>query len=94
MIFRKYSIYPITLSLEYKKKRRIKTYIDQHVSRLSDKELVQEPQEHPNSSARNIRTSCYNHTFSKRKLAAPGENALFLSNSANKFASMDYSIIW
>jgi len=75
-------------------KQGMKTYIGQHGSHLNDKESAREPQGHLSSLTRNTRTSCCNRTSSKRRLIAPGENALSWSNLADMFASMDYSAIW
>jgi len=75
------------------KNKEIKTYIGQHASHLSDKESAREPQERPSFLAHNTKTSCCNHTSSKRRLAALDENALFWSSSADTFALMDYSTV-
>lgn len=82
------------IQMSKKKHQKIKTYIGQHASRLSDKESARELRGHPSSLARNTRTSCCNRTSSRRRLTVLDENALSWSNSADTFASMDCSIIW
>lgn len=75
-------------------KKNRKFYIGRLVNRLNDKESARELRGHPSSLIHNIRTSCYNHTSSKRKPIVPGENALSWSSLADMFASVDYSIVW
>lgn len=75
-------------------KLEIKIYIDQRVSRSSDKESARELRARLNFLARNTRISCCNHTSSRKRPIIPDESVLSWLNSADMFASTDYLIAW